>query len=283
MFAICKSGLNDIPRKFPGIPGISIMADWKPSQHPCRLAFTVPELLAVVAVIVIIISILLPAFGKARETARDSTCKINQRQLGLGFINFAAENKQRMPGVYAPPYSGAELHMRSWMGNEAWPGVTYEGSVVQYIGGAEMARKTYRCPSLPTGVLGSGIGSNGLFDYTGLLVFTGARRQNVPSASTWADPKNGVVKSAPTPLVVEEDPANFLNRGNVDPGHSNVDRLGTWHNGGGNYIAFDGHSQRLTPAGPLGPTTWDWQTKTPSGVMTGLSSHASGYAGWDAR
>lgn len=246
-------------------------------------AFTVPELLAVVAIIVIIISTLLPALVKAREVANDAICKSNQRQLGLGFINFAAENKQRMPGGYAPPYSGTEMHKRSWMGNEVWAGVSYQGAIVQYIGGPVMARKMYRCPSLRAGIIGSGIGSNGYFDYTGLLVFTGARRQAVPSSSTWRDPQTGTVKAAPTPLVVEEDPANYVNLWAIDPGHSNMDRVGTWHNGGGNYIAFDGHSERLTPASPLGPTTWDWQTTTPSGAATALSSHPTGYGGWDAR
>ena len=248
-----------------------------------RNGFTVPEVLAVVAVIAIIISILLPSLVKGREVAREAICKSNQRQVGLGFITFAAENKQRMPGVYAPPYSGTLPHMRSWMGNEAWAGVAYEGAIVQYIGGPEMARQMYRCPSLAKGVLGSGIGSNGYFDYTGLLVFTGARRISVPTSATWTDPQGGLVKSAPTPLVVEEDPANYVNGCCVDPGHSNVDRVGTWHNGGSNYIAFDGHSERLKPSGPFGPTTWDWQAKAPSGAILPLTSHPSGFGGWDNR
>lgn len=259
------------------------MANHFKSDRTAPSGFTVPEILAVVAVITIIISILLPAMGKGREVARDAICKSNQRQVGLGFINFAAENKQRMPGVYAPPYSATEPHMRSWMGNEAWGGVAYEGAIVQYIGSREMARKMYRCPSLATGILGSGIGSNGMFDYTGLLVFTGARRINVPTSSTWTDPQGGAVKSAPTPLVVEEDPANYVNLWAIDPGHSNVDRVGTWHNGGGNYVAFDGHSERIKPSGPLGPTTWEWQAKAPSGATVPLTSHASGFGGWDSR
>lgn len=248
-----------------------------------QTGFTVPEVLAVVAIIAILMSILLPRFLQAREVARNAICKSQQRQVGLGFITFAAANQQRMPGVYAPPYSGPELHKRSWMGNEAWSGVPYEGAIVSYIGGPQVARKLYRCPSLATGVVGSGIGSNGMFDYTGLLVFTGARRNNVPSNSTWADPVTGAITNAPTPLVVEEDPANYVNLWAIDPGHSNIDRLGTWHSGGGNYIAFDGHSEHLKPSSPLGPTTWNWQAKTPSGAITSLTSHASGYGGWDSR
>lgn len=29
--------------------------------------------------------------------------------------------------------------MRSWMGNEVWPGVAYEGAVVKYVGGVTAA------------------------------------------------------------------------------------------------------------------------------------------------
>lgn len=252
-------------------------------RRSIRRAFTVPELLAVVAVIAIIISILLPAISKAREVAREVICKSNQRQIGLGFITFTTANKQRMPGLWVPPHSGPEPHMRSWMGNEAWSGVAYEGSIVQYIGGRESARKMYRCPSLANGVYLSGVGSNGKFDYVGVLSFSGARRSNVPSTSTWTDPATGAVTTAPTPLVVEEDPWNSLNKISVDPAHANTDEVGTWHNGGSNYVAFDGHSERIRPSGPKGPDTWKWKAKAPSGAIVTLDGFTAGYGSWDSR
>ena len=265
------------------LPSMSYRARAAVPNGDCRAGFTAPELLAVIAVILIILSLLLPNLNKARETAREIICKSNQRQIGLGFLAFATNNKQRMPGVYAPPYSGVEEHKQSWMGVEAWAGVSYEGAVVKYVGGADSAKKLYRCPSLAAGVFKSGVGSNGFFDYTGLLVFTGAQRYKIPSQSTWKDPQSGLITTAPTPLVVEEDPARYVNACCVDPGHSNIDRTGTWHQGGGNYIAFDGHSERLKPDGPLGPTTHDWTAKAPSGALVSLTSHPSGYGGWDKR
>ncbi|MEX2216120.1 MAG: hypothetical protein WD768_18560 [Phycisphaeraceae bacterium] len=253
-----------------------------PTSHR-RAAFTAPELLAVIAVILIILSLLLPNLNKARETAREILCKSNQRQIGIGFLAFSTNNRLRMPGVYAPPFSGVEPEKQSWMGNEAWAGVAYEGAIVQYVGGTNAARELYRCPSLAAGVFQSGIGSNGFFDYTGLLVFTGAQRYKIPNQSTWKDSQSGLIITAPTPLVVEEDPANYVNACCVDPGHANIDRTGTWHAGGGNYITFDGHSERLKPDGPLGPTTLDWTAKAPSGALVSLTSHSSGYGGWDKR
>lgn len=253
------------------------------SNRAAPSGFTLPEILAVVAVIAIIISILLPALGKAREVARVAICKSNQRQIGLGFIGFAAENKQRMPGLWVPPHSGTEPHKRSWMGNEVWGGVAYEGSIVQYLGGRGAAKTIYRCPSLPTGVFLSGVGSNGKFDYVGVLSFSGARRSNVPATSKWIDPATGAVTTAPTPLVVEEDPWNSLNKISVDPAHANTDRVGIWHNGGSNYVAFDGHSERIAPLGPVAPDTWSWSAKTPSGAIVTLDGYTTGYGSWDSR
>jgi hypothetical protein len=119
---------------------------------------------------------------------------------------------------------------------------------------------------------------------TSLLVFSGARRYAVPASAEWIDPTTVVKRSAPTPLIVEEDYVNYVNNPCcIEPGHSNIDRIGIWHDGGGNYIASDGHSEYLKPDGKLGPTTLDWYAKTPSGVSVQLTSHGSGWGGWNNR
>ncbi|MAX26475.1 MAG: hypothetical protein CMJ19_18435 [Phycisphaeraceae bacterium] len=55
-------------------------------------AFTLIELLVVISIIAILISILLPALAKARESTRRVQCQARQHQLIVGTHAFAADN-----------------------------------------------------------------------------------------------------------------------------------------------------------------------------------------------
>src|SRR5579871_2934878 len=61
-----------------------------------RPGFTLVELIIVLGIIVLLISILLPAINRAREQARRVECLSNIRQLTIAYLNYAYEHKGRL-------------------------------------------------------------------------------------------------------------------------------------------------------------------------------------------
>ncbi|MDR1284124.1 MAG: prepilin-type N-terminal cleavage/methylation domain-containing protein [Opitutaceae bacterium] len=63
-----------------------------------RRAFTLVELLTIIAIIGILAAIIIPAVGQVRESARAVQCASNLRQIQMANIAWATDNK----GGYAP-------------------------------------------------------------------------------------------------------------------------------------------------------------------------------------
>jgi len=62
-----------------------------------RKAFTLIELLVVIAIIAILAAILFPVFAQAKDSAKQTQCVSNTKQMGLGAIMYAGDNDDVLP------------------------------------------------------------------------------------------------------------------------------------------------------------------------------------------
>ena len=62
--------------------------------------FTLIELLVVIAIIAILAAILFPVFAQARESARQTSCLSNEKQITLGMLQYLQDYDETFPKYY---------------------------------------------------------------------------------------------------------------------------------------------------------------------------------------
>jgi prepilin-type N-terminal cleavage/methylation domain-containing protein/prepilin-type processing-associated H-X9-DG protein len=123
-----------------------------------RSAFTLIELLVVIAIIAILAAILFPVFAQARESARQTTCLSNLKQIvlaGMMYLQDYDETFVPVGGSIEQPWPDPSIEppqMTRLTANGPKPVNGWSLNLLPYI----KSRDLFQCPSMDRNFSGSG-------------------------------------------------------------------------------------------------------------------------------
>ncbi|WP_052362199.1 DUF1559 domain-containing protein [Geminisphaera colitermitum] len=218
-------------------------------------AFTLIELLTVIAIIGILAGIMIPVVGKVRGTARGAQCKSNLRQLATAISMYADEHKGLYPTAYPPPPGATDGNINWFCGDNNKKNCP----IAPYISGGETAdgkvgRATMRLVVCPSNEVGQPYPSHWIFPNGNAYGYPYAVNMSVISDTSTQVAANSITVPSQTVLMTDNSTPvtgggtwtygfKFTASGFDDPywGTRIVERMGALHGEKTNIAWCDGH------------------------------------------
>lgn len=190
--------------------------------------FTLVELLVVIGIIALLVGILLPTLGRAREQGNQLACMSNLRQVGTAFIMYCNANKGWLPATAR----GTPLYGHDWLYWDITRNMD-NSAIAPYLGrrmgtgAAASARprlnvSMFRCPSDDFGYRVRGVNagnSTGPYRYSYVVnywVGSGFEYLQPTTTKSTAAKLNQIKRPGEKMLLYEED-ASTLDDGHGSP------------------------------------------------------------------
>jgi len=174
-----------------------------------RRGFTLVELLVVIGIIAVLVSVLMPSLGRAREAANQAKCLSNLRQLGVAFVMYANESNGKFP--FAARYDIPRAEDFIWWQEQPYLGRTMlffrQSAIGRYLAlSHQLSKDHFICPSDDVQQRPAhGTGGGGYrFSYTMNYLMSDSPYDQVGG---YKAPRAGSIRNASEKiLLVEEDP-----------------------------------------------------------------------------